>query len=431
MSQLVQEALDALVELGSPEELEALAAGGLAPPSRPRVNSHIHLPPNFSAFGSVAQAVDLAAEQGVRVVGVSNYYDYRVYGEFVSLARRRGIFPLFGLEIIALIDELVRDGTLINDPNNPGRIYICGKGITRFADMTPRAGELIGEIRDCDARRMAEMTDKVAAIFASCGVDAGLDAEAVIDRVVARHGGPRDAVTLQERHLARAFQEALFAAVGVEDRAAKLGELFGAPYEADPADAVKVQGEIRTHLMKAGKPAFIAESFLDFPEAYELILELGGIPCYPTLADGASPICPYEEPVEALIGRLRASNIHMAELIPIRNEPDVLVRYVKAMRAAGLAVVAGTEHNTLDLPPIEPTCRKAAPVPEEAKEIFWEGACAVAAHQFLTSHGRCGFVDAAGAPHPAFATAEERIAAFARLGAAVIGRYQQTQEGRH
>ena len=29
-------------------------------------NAHIHLPPNFSAFDSVEQAVSLAAEQGLR-----------------------------------------------------------------------------------------------------------------------------------------------------------------------------------------------------------------------------------------------------------------------------------------------------------------------------------------------------------------------------
>ena len=56
---------------------------------RPAVNSHIHLPPNFSAFNSVQQAIDLASQQSVGVLGVSNYYDYDVYGQFVELARKR------------------------------------------------------------------------------------------------------------------------------------------------------------------------------------------------------------------------------------------------------------------------------------------------------------------------------------------------------
>ena len=70
-----------------------------------------------------------------------------------------------------------------------------------------------------------------------------------------------------------------------------------------------MQNEIRTHLMKAGKPAFVEETFVSFEEACRLILELGGIPCYPTLADGTSPICPYEEPVEKLIENIRRRGI--------------------------------------------------------------------------------------------------------------------------
>jgi hypothetical protein len=86
-------------------------------------------------------------------------------------------------------------------------------------------------------------------------------------------------------------------------------------------------------------------------------------------------------------------------------------------------VTAGTEHNTLDLLPIEPACVKALPVPDEVKDIFWEGACVVAAHQFLTLHGECGFVDAQGKPNPNYSNATARIAAFKSLGEVVIQRY--------
>src|SRR5512133_3045273 len=96
-----------------------------------RNNAHIHLPPNFSAFQTVQQVVDLAVIQGVKVIGVTNYYDYRVYGQFAQLARKAGIYPMFGLEIISLVDELVKGGVKTNDPANPGRMYLCGKGVTK------------------------------------------------------------------------------------------------------------------------------------------------------------------------------------------------------------------------------------------------------------------------------------------------------------
>jgi hypothetical protein len=423
MAKNVQEALAAIRDLGTVEEIEALARKGLAPAVRPKVNIHIHLPPNFSAFESVAQAVAIAADQGLGVLGVSNYYDYRVYGDYAAMARRRGIFPLFGLEIISISDELARRGVRINDPGNPGRMYICGKGITRFDPLEGRALEIVEIIRRNDRRRMAEMICKLLAIFKARGLDTQLTEEKIIDGVVKRHGCRRDAVYLQERHVAQAFQEELFARTGPGERIALLSRILGAPSAAKSDEGVKIQGEIRTHLMKAGKEAFVAESCVSFAEAMTLVLELGGMPCYPTLADGASPICPYEDPPEKLVENCKARNFHCVELIPIRNQPDVLARYVRAFRAAGIAVTAGTEHNTLDLLPLEPACKRGEPIGDDLKEIFWEGACVVAAHQFLNLHGRCGFVDSLGRPNGAYPTAEERIRAFSALGAALIRRY--------
>jgi hypothetical protein len=53
MRRQVTEALDGLRALGTPAELRALAERGYGPKLPPRVNAHIHLPPNFSAFDSV------------------------------------------------------------------------------------------------------------------------------------------------------------------------------------------------------------------------------------------------------------------------------------------------------------------------------------------------------------------------------------------
>ena len=63
----------------------------------PRTNTHIHLPPNFSAFDTVEQAVRLASEQSLTVLGASNYYDYRVYREFSDRCGANGITPLYGI----------------------------------------------------------------------------------------------------------------------------------------------------------------------------------------------------------------------------------------------------------------------------------------------------------------------------------------------
>lgn len=426
MGQQVAEALDALRNLGTPDEMRALARRGRGPRPLPRVNAHVHLPPNFSAFESVEQAVRLAAEQGIGALGVSNYYDYEVYGDFVRHARALGVFPLFGTEIICMDEALRKAGTRINDPGNPGKFYLCGKGITRFDEMSPEAARLIGVIRRNDSTRMARMVERMEGLFAARGLRADVDENAVVEMIVRRHGSPRETVYLQERHVAQAFQEALFRKVAPERRIERLRVVLGAePTAGDPEDAVSVQNDIRSHLMKAGKPAFVEETFVGFEDAYRLVLELGGIPCYPTLADAASPLCPFEQSPDELIAQVRRRNIHAAEWIPVRNTARVVREYAVKMREAGLALTAGTEHNTLDPIPLDPCC-KDGPLPDEARAFFWEGACVVAAHQFLSLHGEAGFVDARGDPNPDYCTAGERIAAFAGIGAAVMERYYET-----
>ena len=426
MGTQVDDALDALRNLGSPAEIRELADKGFGPALPPPVNAHIHLPPNFSAFETVQQAIDLASEQEIGVLGVSNYYDYQVYGEFVERARAKGIFPLFGLEIICMQDDLREKGVKVNDPGNPGKTYICGKGITCFGEMTNEAGRLLDIIRRNDRKRMQAMVARLRSTFSERGLKTDLDENAVIEMVVRRHGAPRETVYLQERHASQAFQELLCEKVPVDDRIDLLNEILAAETKASgPEDQVALQNDIRAHLMKAGKPAFVDEAFLNFDEAKRLILELGGIPSYPTLADGTSPVCLFEEDVDQLIDTLLSRNIHAAEWILPRNSIAVAREYVTKMREAGLVLTAGTEHNTLDLIPIAPTCIDG-PVPNDLQVIFWEGACVVAAHQFLTLHDECGYVDAAGNPNPQYRTADQRIRSLAMIGKAVIGRYQES-----
>jgi hypothetical protein len=308
-------------------------------------------------------------------------------------------------------------------------MYLCGKGISRLDPIPAEAEALLSTVRRNDGERMRLMTSRMAALFEARGLSTGLDDAAVQGRVRRRHGCPGETVGLQERHVAQAFQEVFFERVPAERRLEFLKGVYGAAPKTDGLDPVKTQNDLRAQLMKAGKAAFVEEKFLGYEEGRRLILGLGGIPCYPVLADGTSPVCPFENPVEKLVEALRERDLHCVEFIPIRNRPEVLERYVKALRRAGLVVVAGTEHNTLDLLPLQPACVGGAPLPAGTMEIFWEGACVTAAHQFLNVHGRCGFVDAQGRPNPDHASPEERIAAFRKLGAAVIDRYRRTCRG--
>jgi hypothetical protein len=381
-------------------------------------NLHVHLPPNFSAFTTLPEALDLAAAQNVRVLGASNYYDYSIYGLFQSLAAGRGIHAVFGMEVICLEPALRDRGVRINDPGNPGKMYLCGKGLSRLATPPPtsRGAELLTKVRVADAARMARATTALAATFADRGLPTSLTADTIIDAISRRHACPRDTIVLQERHVAQAFQEAAFA-VPQHARAESLARLLGVAPKS-PDDPVAVQNDIRSCLMKSGKPAFVEETFISFPEARDLVLGLGGYPCYPILADGTSPICPFEADPDALATELLARNIHAAELIPVRNEPAVVLHYARTLRARGIAVSAGTEHNTLDRIPLAPACKGGQAIPPEAQAIFWEGACVAAAHQHLAASDQPGLVDASGNPH--IPDAEQRLRHLARVGEQVI-----------
>ncbi|MBP61717.1 MAG: hypothetical protein CMJ62_09350 [Planctomycetaceae bacterium] len=422
-----------LREIGAPDYLRAAIQSEPMVCDRksnvqPRFNAHIHLPPNFSAFETVQQAVDLADSQGISVLGASNYYDYSVYEDFARRVHACGIFPLFGLEIICLDDQLRDAGIKVNDPGNPGKMYVCGKGITRFGQtptnqMTDEASRLLDKIRRNDSTRMSKMVERLDQTFSRHGLDMGIDEDNIIEMIVQRHQSPPETVYLQERHVCQAFQERLFQLVPAGNRIATLKSVLAAQTKSgDPEDSVAIQNDIRSHLLKTGKPAFVEETFVKFDEAMRLILELGGIPCYPTLADGTSPICPFEASADQLIVELKNRNIHAAELIPVRNSINVASHYIRAYRDAGMFVTSGTEHNTLDCIGMEPVCQDGR-FPSDVQDILWEGTCVVAAHQFLVLHGQCGFVNNQGNPNPEYSSDEQRINELANLGAAVIARY--------
>lgn len=385
------------------------------------VNTHVHVPPNFSAFETPEGAIEFAAAQGARVVGVSNFHDHRVYRRVADAAGAAGVVPLFGIEFITVVDRLRDDGVRVNDPGNPGRMYLCGKGIDPFRDPSPPAARVAGAARAGNEARARAMVARLRDHLATAGLATALDDAAIIAEVADRAGVPPDWVVLQERHIAMAFQEALFLLVPPDLRAALLARAFGGSTGVAVEDAVAVQAEIRTRLMKAGGPAFEPETALTFDDACRLVLEWDGIPAYPTLADGATPVCEWEEPPGRLADRLLELGIHMAELIPGRNSPAVVDAYVTAFRDAGIAVTAGTEHNTLDRIPIEPACRGARPLSAMARALFLEGACVIAAHQHRRGLGLPGFVDRTGSPAAGFDTADARIRWFADLGARLIG----------
>ncbi|MDR1807644.1 MAG: hypothetical protein LBR33_07010 [Propionibacteriaceae bacterium] len=373
----------------------------------PITNTHLHLPPNFSAFATVEDAVTVAAAEGAAAIGLSNFFGLEVYGRFRDAAVAAGVRPLFGLEFITLDAALAERGVLVNDPANPGRLYLTGKGINPFGVAPPAAAATAAAIRRGNDERAELMVNRLTAYFQALGFDLALSAAGIAADVARRAGVPAEWVSLQERHLARALHERL-ATLPPAERDALVERAFGGPPTSPFDAAAAYQGELRARLLKAGKPGFAPEVPVGFAAAYDYILALDGIPCYPTVADGVTPRTEFEASADALAAECLRRGLPAAELIPARNTAACVDEYVRAFTAAGLIVLAGTEHNTPDRLPIDPAAADG-PLSDYAREHFYRGACVVAAHQQAVAEGRPGFVGPDGAPAGA-------IADFARQG---------------
>jgi hypothetical protein len=237
--------------------------------------------------------------------------------------------------------------------------------------------------------KMNELLDKIDAGFR-------LDFETI------RSGITKGMV--RERHLAKALRQAIETRLNsVEEKKAFYFRLFGGKELASQLDApAAIENELRNNLLKAGGPAFIpepAEAFLDSEMVCRMILNQGGIPTYPFLADDINGnFTHFEESKEEAAKILKARNIWSVEFITTRNDLAVLEDYVGYLNGEGFVITLGSEHNTPAMEPIELFARKKTELSPMLKEISYRGACIVAAHQYLSATTGEGYLDKNGKP---------------------------------
>lgn len=356
-----------------------------------RTNLHIHLPPNFGSIESVEDAISKAEAEDIVVLGAANYYDHNIYTTFAHAAVNAGIAPVFGIEILTMNEELQEKGILINDPKNPGKWYLCGKGLTCFDQIPEASVSIWNTIQGGDKQRIEEMIAKINKIGLLRGQGIQLSYEGIAQTIAGDKQVPLETVFLQERHLVQALQQIIFEKLPVTEQEGFLRQLYHAEGPVEVQDLVKVQDDLRNYLLKQGRVAYVDECFVSPENAADLIIGLGGYVSCPILIDGAPQILPGEGTPEELTANLLERHIGAAEFIPVRNDREVLTRYVKTLRNHGIVIGAGTEHNNATWIPLLPACRNGVPLGDELTQIFWEGACVAVAHQYLKAKGRAGY----------------------------------------
>jgi hypothetical protein len=350
-------------------------------------NCHIHTSESFSVFRSPSEAVWQAAHEGIAVLGINDHYTVAGHPEFRRACAVAGIAAGFSLEAVAVDRDAAEAGLKLNDPDNPGRIYLCGKGITQYpADSLPEMCNL-ARMRAALERRNREITSKVAGLFQERLGAAGPTWENVVALT------PRGNAT--ERHVA--FATLLRLREVATQQGKPVGEIIAALCGATPpagGDDAALQIFLRAKLMKAGAPAFVREdpdAFVSVADLRAIFLAFGAIPTYPILGN---PVLGGEENIEALLDRLESMGFYAVEVIPTRNTRERLTEIVSAARRRWWPVFNGTEHNT---PESRPLLDPFALDPD-FEPWFRQSTALMLGHQRLVAQGKQGFVDAQGKP---------------------------------
>jgi hypothetical protein len=354
-----------------------------------KVNNHIHSPYSFSAFNSIEEAVKMASDENVKILGINDFYVDEGYGEFIAECRKYRLFPLLNIELIGISREDQQAGIRINDPNNPGRIYISGKGLAYPSILPPHQKKKMNQIVSESNRQVAGMIDLLNRWLEFQQTGISISVEEIMEK---------DAMhLLRERHVAKTLRLKLEDRAPDEDTYYKLLEqVYGGKASGKKrTDKAGIEDELRARLLKSGAPAFVPEdekAFMKVEEIIDFIKEAGGIPTYPMLLDGASGgITEFEKDREALSEDLSSRGFRSVELIPLRNRMEVLKAYAEFFYAHGFVVSFGTEHNTTAMLPMTVSARGNDPLDKSLMEISFNGAAYMAAHQYLIAKEGPGY----------------------------------------
>ncbi len=359
-------------------------------------NAHFHTPYSFSAFDNIHEIFEKATEEKVDVLGINDFITTFGYVEFNNLAFRYHKFPLFCIEFMGLMKEEQEKGIRINDPNNQGRIYFCGKGLAFPEQFNEASRKSLQQVFDESHRQTAAMIKKLNDHLKSLEAPFELSFDQIKEKF--------SKGMVRERHIAKALRSAVETAFPeYPDREVFITRLFkGHNPKSDINSPVDLDNELRARLLKKGGPAFVEEdpkAFLSLEEIRDIILDGKGIPFYPVLLDDKNGnYTEFEKDYQQLFKELTKQRVFAVELIPGRNDVEHLKKFVKFFSERGFIITMGSEHNTPAMEPLKLSCRNTNSLDQGSRSISYYGACIVAAHQYLIARGSEGYLTAEGFP---------------------------------
>lgn len=391
--------LDALKELKRFEK-----SGVISPPEKSGgTNTHIHTNESFSIFRSPTEAAWKGYRAGLDVLGINDHYTISGHREFREACGILGLKATFSIEAVAMSEKAKKSGLRYNDPVNPGRIYLCGKGVVHDLKPGCNSERDLATMKNSLRQRDKKMTKRVEFVLKKINSSLRLSFEDVLK--LTPHGNTT------ERHIAQAIAELINRSFPKKEKRKEfLEKLLREFEEEDISTEWSFQNLLRNRLLKAGCPAYVEElpeAFLSPDRMVSLFKDFGAIPTYPVLGN---PITEKESDLDSLFMELENLGILAVEVIPNRNTRRRLQEILDSADRRGFPVFNGTEHNT-KCP--QPLLDKLSGDPNFLP-TFRRGAQVILGHQFLSTYAGTGYIDSKG--RPSIEEKRDRLSFFCFVG---------------
>jgi len=369
------------------------------------INLHIHTNESFSAFESPAEAVWYAYHEDVEFFGINDHYTIDGHREFEKACRIAGIKAVFSIEAPAKDNKSFENNIRYNDPDNPGRTYVVGKGITRNLNINSERYKTLNTMREALQNRNRRIVEKMNGYLDHNGYSLKLSYNDVYNLT------PKGNAT--ERHVVEAFCNMIDRSIeSIDEKLATYKRLLRVDVnEATLKDTAELQTIVRSKLVKSGMPCYVEEGKKAFASVENLVrvwLEYGSVPTYPILGN---PISEGEKDIEKLVDDAKSFGMYAFDLFDFRTEKSRAREVIKVASESGFPVFIGTEHNTKKMIPLVGELGKD----KDFYQYFRKSAQFVYGHQILAKLCNYGYVDSEGRPR--ISSLKEGFDFFSHVGA--------------
>jgi hypothetical protein len=354
-------------------------------------NTHVHTPHSFSSFTSVDELVSAAAAVSIGVLGINDDIMIDGFKEFETGCREKHIYPIFNITLPMQCTFEHHGTTGHRTAANNHACLLIGKALQYPATLGGDSRNLLASLWKASQDRMWKLIDALNDALQTAGCAESLDYGII------RSGSAKSSV--YPYHIALALYDLLLRQCPGDDHGEMLNTLFSAPpFEGDHTDRESSVENI--HRMMLASPLFEAlppvEPVVHLPQAKQVILQAGGIPCFHCSFNEDDEWMKESEGPELLVQQLSAKGIHAVEFFPGETSLRLLETFMRYLYHHNFCVTMGSGWLTVAKQSLLPVTADGKMPDENLLAMNYEGTCILAAHQELHKQNRRGFVDEAG-----------------------------------